>query len=113
MASAQLDPGTQTIFNGTGQRACGRYIARMPASATTPHPAAVQALLTDLYHAPVVVERWDRLEPWAVARALLSGSGTGRTVIVKWVRAGVAEVRTERWRLGTELAALRFLSDDL
>jgi len=32
---------------------------------------------------------------------------------VKWVRSGVAEARTERWRLGTELAALQFLSDDL
>ena len=32
---------------------------------------------------------------------------------MKWVRNGVAEARIERWRLGAELAALRFLSDDL
>lgn len=32
---------------------------------------------------------------------------------MKWVRTGVGEARTERWRLGTELAALQFLSDDL
>lgn len=74
---------------------------------------AVQGLLTDLHRAPVVVERWDRLEPWAVARARLSGAGADRTVIVKWLRNGVGEARTERWRLGTELAALQFLSDDL
>jgi hypothetical protein len=85
----------------------------MPASGANRHPAAVQALLTDLCGAPVAVERWERLEPWAVARVLLKGAGAGRTVIVKWVRNGRAQARTEPWRLRTELAALRFLSDDL
>jgi hypothetical protein len=75
--------------------------------------AAVQALLTDLCRAPVAVERWEHLEPRAVARVLLGGAGAGRTVIVKWVRAGPAQARTEPWRLRTELAALQFLSDDL
>jgi phosphotransferase family enzyme len=74
---------------------------------------AVQALLRDVCRAPVTVERWERLEPWAVARVLLGGAGAARTVIVKWVRAGPAQARTEPWRLGTELAALQFLSDDL
>jgi hypothetical protein len=32
---------------------------------------------------------------------------------MKWVRTGPAETRTEPWRLRAELAALRFLSDDL
>jgi aminoglycoside phosphotransferase (APT) family kinase protein len=32
---------------------------------------------------------------------------------VKWVRTGPAQSRTEPWRLRTELASLRFLSDDL
>ena len=73
----------------------------------------MQALLSDLCRAPVTVERWERLEPWAVARVLLGGTGEGRTVIVKWVRAGPGRVRTEPWRLRTELAALQFLSDDL
>src|SRR5215469_1854347 len=75
--------------------------------------AAVQALLTDLCRAPVTVERWERLEPWAVARVLLGGAGAARTVIVKWVRTGPARARTEPWRLRNELAALQFLSDDL
>lgn len=75
--------------------------------------AAVQALLTDLYDAPVRVERWERLEPWAVARVLLGGAGAARTVIVKWVRAGPAQARSESWRLRAELAALQFLSEDL
>jgi len=69
--------------------------------------------LTERYAAPAVVERWDRLEPWAVARALVSVAGSSRTVIVKWVRNGTDDTRTEDWRLSTELAALRFLSDDL
>jgi hypothetical protein len=43
---------------------------RVPASGANCCPAAVQALLTDLCRAPVVVERWERLEPWAVARVL-------------------------------------------
>lgn len=85
----------------------------MPASGADRRPAAVQALLTDLCRAPVVVERWERLEPWAVARVLLTGAGAARTVIVKWVRTGPAQARTQPWRLRTELAALQFLSDDL
>jgi aminoglycoside/choline kinase family phosphotransferase len=85
----------------------------MPASGANRRPAAVQALLADLCRAPVAVERWERLEPWAVARVLLRGAGDARTVIVKWVRTGPAQARTEPWRLRAELAALRFLSDDL
>lgn len=75
--------------------------------------AAVRALMTDLYGAPVAVERWERLEPWAVARVLLGGAGAARTVIVKWVRAAPAQARSEPWRLRAELAALQFLSEDL
>jgi hypothetical protein len=85
----------------------------MPASGANRRIAAVQALLTDLCRAPVAVERWERLEPWAVARVLLGGAAAGRTVIVKWVRTGPARARTEPWRLRAELAALQFLSDDL
>jgi Phosphotransferase enzyme family len=85
----------------------------MPASGANRRPAAVQALLTGTCRGPVTVERWERLEPWAVARVLLGGAGAARTVIVKWVRTGPARARTEPWRLRTELAALRFLSDDL
>jgi aminoglycoside/choline kinase family phosphotransferase len=85
----------------------------MQASGASRRPAAVQALLTDLCRAPVAVERWERLEPWAVARVHLGGAGAARTVIVKWVRADPAQARTEPWRLRTELAALQFLSDDL
>src|SRR5215813_5099299 len=88
-----------------GRRAL--YFAWMPASGANRRPAAVQALLTDLCRAPVVVE------PWAVARVLLGGVGAARTVIVKWVRTGPARARTEPWRLRNELAALQFLSDDL
>lgn len=85
----------------------------MSASAAAPRPALVRDLLTDLYRTPVVIESWDRLEPWSVARVLLSGTGGGGTIIVKWVRIGAAEARSERWRVGRELAALQFLSDDL
>jgi hypothetical protein len=84
----------------------------MPASAAN-RRAAGQALLTDLFRAPVAVGHWERLEPWSVARVQLEGAGAGRTVIVKWVRAGPGRARTEPWRLPAELAALRFLSDDL
>ena len=91
-----------------------RYICgRVPASGANGHPAAVQVLLTDLFRAPVAVNRWEPLEPWAVARVLLGGAGAARTVIVKWVRTGPAQARTEPWRLRAELAALKFLSDDL
>lgn len=68
--------------------------------------------MTEVHGQPVTVEQWDRLEPWAVARTRLSGGRDG-TAIVKWVRSGEGERRTERWRLGAELAALRFLADDL
>ena len=85
----------------------------MRASAANRRLAAVQALLTDRYGAPVTVEHWERLEPWAVARVQLRGAGAAPTAIVKWVRAGPAQVRSEPWRLRAELAALRFLSEDL
>ncbi|MFD5385447.1 hypothetical protein ACFWMG_10895 [Streptomyces sp. NPDC127074] len=58
---------------------------------------------------PIRVGTWERLEPWAVARVALrgaDGADVPRTVIVKWVRTHPVGTRTE-------LAALRFLSDDL
>ena len=85
----------------------------MGASGADRRRAAVQALARDLYGAPATVERWERLEPWAVARVLLGGPGAARTVIVKWVRDGPAQARSEPWRLRAELAALQFLSQDL
>ncbi|MFI8535029.1 hypothetical protein ACIGMX_32885 [Streptomyces aquilus] len=78
----------------------------MPAAPPAPRHAAVEVLLTDLYAAPVKVDAWERLEPWAVARVTLGGANVPRTVIVKWARASPAESRTE-------LTALRFLSGDL
>jgi aminoglycoside/choline kinase family phosphotransferase len=85
----------------------------MGASGENRRLGAVRALLTDLYGVPVAIEGWERLEPWAVARVLLGGPGAARAVIVKWVRAGPAQVRSEPWRLRAELAALQFLSQDL
>jgi aminoglycoside/choline kinase family phosphotransferase len=87
--------------------------ALMRASGENRRLVAVQALLADLYGVPVAVDGWERLEPWAVARVLVRGAGTARTVIVKWVRAGPALPRSEPWRLHAELAALQFLSEDL
>lgn len=98
---------------GCGVLARERYVALMGASGADRRLTAVQALLTDLYGAPVAAERWERLDPWAVARVLLGGTGADRTVIVKWVRAGPGQARSEPWRLRAELAALQFLSDDL
>jgi hypothetical protein len=86
--------------------------ALMRASGENRRLVAVQALVTDL-HAPVAVRGWERLEPWAVARVLLEGPGATRTAVVKWVRDGPAQVRSEPWRLRAELAALQFLSQDL
>lgn len=79
-----------------------------------PHPAFVEALLARVSHAPVRIERWERVETFAVARVLVSDAdGGSRTLIVKWLRDESADPRVESWRLGTELAALRFLADDL
>ncbi|MHA4816708.1 hypothetical protein ACXZ65_20395 [Streptomyces aculeolatus] len=85
----------------------------MPASGATSRRASVETLLTDLHAAPVRVTAWERLEPWAVARVTLRGGAAPRTAVVKWVRDGPGETRTEPGRLHTEVAALRFLSDDL
>ncbi|MGH3313067.1 MAG: hypothetical protein ACRDP3_21190 [Streptomyces sp.] len=85
----------------------------MPAVPSAPRRTTVEALLTDLNSSPIEIDTWERLEPWAVARATLRGAIAPRTVIVKWVRTHPVETRTEPWRLRTELAALRFLSDDL
>jgi hypothetical protein len=58
------------LLNAGGRTLCS---AVMPASGADRRPAAVQALLTDLFRAPVAVERWERLEPWAIARVLFGG----------------------------------------
>ncbi|WP_345572309.1 hypothetical protein [Nonomuraea rosea] len=60
--------------------------------------------------AVINVVEWTRLAPWRVARSRL---GHGQTVIVKWAGPHVAGGRTDGWRLRTEVAALRFLSEDL
>lgn len=87
--------------------------ALMRVSGENGYVVAVQGLLADRYGVPVAVGGWERLEPWAVARVLLGESGAAGSVIVKWVRAGPAQVRSESWRLRAELAALQFLSEDL
>ncbi|MEU4230131.1 hypothetical protein AB0F17_38070 [Nonomuraea sp. NPDC026600] len=56
------------------------------------------------------VVEWTRLEPWRVARAR---TDRDETVIVKWVGPHVDDSHTEAWRLRTEVAALRFLAEDL
>lgn len=85
----------------------------MPAAGAIPRRATVETLLTDLLSSPVRVDAWERLEPWAVVRVTLGGVAAPRSVVVKWVRDGPGETRTEPWRLNTEVAALRFLADDL
>lgn len=80
----------------------------MPAS-----PRAVQMLLQACYGSPVVVERWERLRPWCVARAVLRGGCVPDSVIVKWLRTDSSSARRDVWRLRAEIAALRFLAEDL
>ncbi|MGW7689057.1 hypothetical protein ACWGMA_09305 [Streptomyces asiaticus] len=75
---------------------------------------ALRNLLADAYAAPVAVDRWERMEPWTVARVRLRSAATvPGSVVVKWVSGGVRDARTAPWRLRTELAALRFLGQDL
>lgn len=81
-------------------------------TAATDHRTAVESLLSRHRSSPVTVVEWRRLEPWAVARAWLDGPGP-ETVIVKWTQPHVNPAHTPDWRFHTELAALRFLSDDL
>ncbi|WP_435227467.1 phosphotransferase [Streptomyces sp. Tue6028] len=76
--------------------------------------AEVQNLLAGLYASPVTVDRMERMAPWAVARVWLRGAaGVPGSVIVKRALGRLREGRTAGWRLRTELAALRFLSNDL
>lgn len=85
----------------------------MSAARTATRRASVEALLTELHASPVKVDQWERLEPWAVARVTLRGAAAPPTAVVKWVRSSPGRTRTEAWRPRAELAALRFLSDDL
>ncbi|MEO3811640.1 hypothetical protein ABGB17_21820 [Sphaerisporangium sp. B11E5] len=76
--------------------------------------AAAEALLARRYApAAVAATAWERLEPWEVARVRLAGPGVPERLIVKWVRAHPDRTRSARWRVRTEVAALRFLADDL
>ncbi|YCK36114.1 hypothetical protein ACNF49_19110 [Actinomadura sp. ATCC 39365] len=56
------------------------------------------------------VVEWTRLEPWRVARAR---TDRDETVIIKWTGPHASRARDEPWRVRTEAAALRFLSEDL
>ncbi|MEV3978868.1 hypothetical protein [Nonomuraea sp. NPDC049758] len=56
------------------------------------------------------VVEWTRLEPWRVARAR---TDRDETVIIKWTGPHASRARDEPWRLRTEAAALRFLSEGL
>lgn len=73
-------------------------------------PAEVEALLSRHRPSAVTVVGWEPVPPWAVVRARLDGA---ERVIAKWTRPHVDQSRTTAWRVRTELAALRFLSDDL
>ncbi|NUP36512.1 MAG: phosphotransferase [Streptomyces sp.] len=74
---------------------------------------ALRSLLADVYSASVAVERWERLEPWAVARVRLRSAAAPPSVVVKWTEGGHVQARTAVWRVRTELAALQFLRDDV
>ncbi|WP_425248047.1 hypothetical protein [Streptomyces sp. NEAU-NA10] len=85
-----------------------------PRSFPSRRAALTEALLTDCHGAPVTVSSWSRLAPWTVARARLDGpAGVPRDVVVKWARDQPVPGRTPGGRLRTEVAALRFLADDL
>lgn len=84
-----------------------------PESGPMPRTATVEELLAVGASAPVTVESWERLEPWAVARLRLRGVSGRPSVVVKWTRSGRNRSRTGRGRLLNEVAALRFLSGDL
>ncbi|RVX44076.1 phosphotransferase family enzyme [Nonomuraea polychroma] len=77
-------------------------------------PADVASLLSRHRSVPVTVVSWEPVPPWAVARARLDGGPRpAERVIAKWTRPHANRTRTSAWRIRTELAALRFLSDDL
>ncbi|MFB8242173.1 hypothetical protein ACFC58_37130 [Kitasatospora purpeofusca] len=97
----------------------------MAASGSTFPDLALRNLLAEHYTSPVTVEDRELLEPWAVARVRLrngdghgDGDGDGHgsaphSVVVKWIPTDLDRTRPAQWRLRTELAALRFLSEDL
>ncbi|MGW2153427.1 hypothetical protein [Nonomuraea sp. NPDC001699] len=58
----------------------------------------------------VNVVEWTRLEPWRVARGR---TDRDESVIVKWTGPHASGAHDEAWRVRTEAAALRFLSEDL
>ncbi|MEV5554561.1 hypothetical protein AB0L44_12950 [Nonomuraea wenchangensis] len=67
-------------------------------------PAQVESLLS------ATVVGWEPVPPWSVARARL---GAGGSVIAKWTRPHVIQGWDAGRRTRTEVAALRFLADDL
>jgi hypothetical protein len=78
-----------------------------------PEVDALQGLLSGPHGPAVRVDRWERLEPWAVARVWVDGGSALPGSVVKWVPHGQREARTASWRLRAELAALRFLEQDI
>ncbi|MFI1852579.1 hypothetical protein [Streptomyces sp. NPDC020480] len=81
----------------------------MPEPSESESDSARAAALREL----LGVERWERLEPWAVARVRVRGADVAPSVVVKWAEGGPVQGRDAGWRLRTEVAALRFLRDDV
>ncbi|MFF9571047.1 hypothetical protein [Streptomyces sp. NPDC014685] len=70
--------------------------------------------MTELCASPVVVDRREPLKSWTVTRVRLRNApALPSPVVVKRIPDGQRENRTASWRLRTELAALRFLGEDL
>lgn len=82
---------------------------------SSPGRSGLEALLTKAFGVPVVLDRLERLAPWAVLRAHLAEpeAGLPASVIVKWLRTHPSGLRMEAGQVVTERAALRFLSEDL
>ncbi|MEU0809188.1 hypothetical protein [Streptomyces sp. NPDC005970] len=81
----------------------------MPEPSESESDSARAAALREL----LGVERWERLEPWAVARVRVRCADVAPSVVVKWAEGGPVQGRDAGWRLRTEVAALRFLRDDV
>ncbi|GII05386.1 hypothetical protein [Planobispora takensis] len=84
-------------------------------AARPPARSDLEALLSEASGVPVRLKHLERLTPWAVLRARTAGPGAGlpASVIVKWLRDDPDGLRDDPRQVHTELAALRFLSEDL
>jgi hypothetical protein len=82
-------------------------------ASSVPASARIEALISAAYDTPVRICAVDRLEPWCVLRCQLIARSPDvpASVVVKWLRDHLDDIRRDPAQLLNEQAALKFVAE--